>query len=121
MSGNLEKIDAVILKEQIAREKQLAPLAATVLGMLPQTELRAEDQLKIQRLGQLWTERIQYSGLSEWSVLIHLQELSTGRLSDEGKSDLLKKLYPLVAKDSKLDASFQAEKELQQAFWAKLR
>ena len=121
LSGKLEKLDAVILKEQIAKEKQLAPLAAAVLGMLPKTELSAEDQLKIQRLGQIWTERMQYSGLSDWSVLLHLQELSTGKIGDKGKSDLLQKLYPIVASDSGLEASFQAEKELQQAFWAKLR
>jgi hypothetical protein len=121
LSGSLEKLDAVIRKEQIAREKEIAPLAAAVLGMLPKSEVSSEDQLKIQRLGQLWTERMQYSGLSDWSVLLHLQELSTGKITDQGKSDLLQKLYPLVAKDTKLDASFQAQKELKKAFWAKLK
>lgn len=121
MSGELEKLDEVIRKDQINQEKKISPLAAAVLGMLPSSELTAEDQLIIQRLGQLWTERMQYSGLSDWSVLLHLQELSSGKITNEGKSDLLKKLYPLVAKDTKLDASFLAEKQLQKAFWAKLK
>lgn len=121
MSGELEKLDEVIRKDQINQEKRILPLAAEVLGMLPNSELTAEDQLIIQRLGQLWTERMQYSGLSDWSVLLHLQELSSGKITNDGKSDLLKKLYPLVAKDTKLDASFLAEKQLQNAFWAKLK
>lgn len=121
MSGELEKLDEVIRKDQINHEKKISPLAAAVLGMLPSSALTAEDQLIIQRLGQLWTERMQYSGLSDWSVLLHLQELSSGKITNEGKSYLLKKLYPLMAKDTKLDASFLAEKQLKKAFWAKLK
>ena len=121
MSGELEKLEDIIRKDQIVREKELLPLISAVLGMLPKSEVTDADQVRIQRLGQLWTERMQYSGLSDWSVLLHLQELSTGKISPEGKSDLLKKLYPLLVKESKLDASFLAEKQLQKAFWAKLK
>jgi hypothetical protein len=120
LSGNLEKLDAQIRKEQVAKEKLIAPLAAAVLGMLPKASLDASDQLKVQRLGQLWTQRMYYSGISDWSVLLHLQELEKGILKEEGKSVLFKKLYPLLASNDELDASFQAEKELQKAFWSKL-
>jgi len=121
LSGNLEKLDAQIRKEQVAREKLIAPLAAAVLGMLPKASLDASDRLKVQRLGQLWTQRMQYSGISDWSVLLHLQELEKGVLKEEGKSALFEKLYPLLASNADLDASFQAEKELQKAFWSKLK
>jgi len=77
--------------------------------------------LKVQRLGQLWTQRMQYSGISDWSVLLHLQELEKGILKEEGKSVLFEKLYPLIVSSSELDASFQAEKELQKSFWNKLK
>lgn len=120
MSGNLEKLDAQIIKEQVAREKQIAPLAAAILGMLPKTSLTASEQIKVQRLGQLWTERLQYSGISDWSVLLHLQELEKGILKEEGQSKLFEKLYPLIASDAELEASFQAAKELQKSFWSKL-
>ncbi len=110
-----------IWKVQVAKEKLIAPLAAAVLGMLPKASLDASDQLKVQRLGQLWTQRMQYSGISDWSVLLHLQELEKGILREEGKSKLFEKLYPLLASNSDLDASFQAEKELQKAFWSKLK
>jgi hypothetical protein len=121
LSGNLEKLDAKIWKEQVAEEKQIAPLAAAVLGMLPKTSLDASDQLKVQRLGQLWTQRMQYSGISDWSLLLYLQELEKGILKKEGKSVVFEKLYPLVASNSELDASFQAERELQKVFWSKLK
>jgi hypothetical protein len=121
LSGNLEKLDAQIRKEQVAQEKLIAPLAAAVLGMIPKSSLDASDQLKVQRLGQLWTQRMQYSGISDWSVLLHLQELEKGILNEEGKSVLFEKLYPLVASNAELDASFQVEKELQKAFWSKLK
>jgi hypothetical protein len=121
LSGNLEKLDAQIRKVQVAKEKLIAPLVAAVLGMLPKASLDASDQLKVQRLGQLWTQRMQYSGISDWSVLLHLQELEKGILREEGKSKLFEKLYPLLASNSDLDASFQAEKELQKAFWSKLK
>lgn len=119
LSGELEKLEEIVQKEQIAQEKEIAPLAAAVLGMLPKTEVSADDQLVIQRLGQLWTERMQYSGLSDWSVLLHLQELSTGKITNVGRSELYQKLYPLLASDEQLDASFLAKKDLQKAFWAK--
>ncbi len=121
LSGKLENLEKVISKEQVAKTNQLAPLAAEVLGMLPKFELSENDQLTIQRLGQLWTERIQYSGLSDWSVLLHLQELRTGKIKEEGRAVLYRKLYPLIASDAALDASFLAKKELQNAFWSKLK
>jgi hypothetical protein len=64
---------------------------------------------------------MQYSGISDWSVLFHLQELEKGILKEEGKSALFEKLYPLVASNSELDASFQAKSELQKVFWSKLK
>lgn len=121
LAGNLEKLDADIRKEQVAREKQIAPLAAVVLGLLPKSTLNSLDQSKVQKLGQLWTERMQYSGVSDWSVLLHLQELEKGVLTEAGKAILFEKLYPFVASDSELDAAFQAEKNLKKAFWSQLK
>lgn len=121
LSGELEKLSEQIRKKQEIGEKEILSLAAVVLGMLPKEDLNEKELLQVQQLGRLWTERMQYSGLSDWSVLLHLQELEKGVLTEKGKAELFEKLYPLVASDAQLDASFRAEKELQKVFWSRLR
>jgi len=121
LAGDLETLSEEIRKEQMVKENEIFPLAAAVLGMLPKENLNTSDLERIRQLGSLWTSRMQYSGLSDWSVLLHLQEMEKGLLSEKGKSELFQKLYPLVASDSDLDASFRAKNELQKAFWSKLR
>lgn len=121
LQGDLDKIIKNISMEQKALESKLAPLAAQVLGLLPKAELSVSDHAVIQKLGELWTARMNYSGLEDWSVLLLLQELNTGNIDAEGKGKLFDKLYPLVKNNVGTDADYLQQKELEKAFWSNLK
>ncbi|SFT89680.1 hypothetical protein SAMN04489724_2630 [Algoriphagus locisalis] len=121
LTGDLEDLQTQIELEQIALENRLAPLAAQVLGLLPKQQLSAVDKAAVQKLGELWTARMNYSGLDDWSLLLQLQELNSGEIKDEGKKELFQKLYPLTAQSEGANASFLKQKELEKAFWSKLQ
>ncbi len=121
LTGDLEEVKKQIEMDQVALANRLAPLAAQVLGMLPKENLSATDKATIQQLGELWTSRMNYSGMQEWSVLLHLQELNSGKLGEEGKKELYQKLHPLIARSEGANASFLKQKELEKAFWNKLQ
>ncbi|WPR76226.1 hypothetical protein [Algoriphagus sp. NG3] len=121
LTGDLEELKKQIEIEQLALANKLAPLAAQVLGMLHKERLSATDKATIQQLGELWTTRMNYSGLQEWAVLLHLQELNSGKLGEEGKKELYQKFHPLIARSEGANASFLKQKELVKAFWNKLQ
>lgn len=121
LTGNLEDLKNQIEKEQISLSERLSPLAAQVLGILPKQQLSATDKAIVQKFGELWTARMNYFGLEDWSVLLQLRELNTGKITDEGKKILFQKLYPLIARSEGVNASFLKQKELEKAFWSKLQ
>ena len=121
LTGELEDLKDQIEIEQIAMESRLAPLASQVLGLLPKQQLSAVDKALVQKFGELWTARMNYSGLQDWSVLLQLQELNSGKIGEEGKKELFQKLYPLIARREGVNASFLKQKELEKAFWSKLQ
>jgi hypothetical protein len=121
LSGELEDIDQQIKKEQSLIRGKLGPLASQVLGMLSKNVISSEDQLVISELGKLWTARMQYSGLDEWSVLLALQQLSSGEITKEGKLELFESLYPIANSGKKLSASYLQQKELEEAFWKNIK
>ncbi|PZX55593.1 hypothetical protein [Algoriphagus chordae] len=121
LTGDLDKLKNQIEIEQIALTRNLAPLAAQVLGLLPKAQLSAVDKAAVQKLGELWTTRMNYSGIQDWSVLLRLQELNAGKITEEGKSELFQKLYPLTAQTEGVNASSLKQKELEKAFWNKLQ
>ncbi|PZX53394.1 hypothetical protein LV84_03118 [Algoriphagus ratkowskyi] len=121
LTGELEDLKAQLDKEQMILEGQLAPLAAKILGLLPKQQLSASDKVAVQQFGELWTARMNYSGIQDWSVLLRLQELSAGKITEEGKKELYQKLNPLVIKNSGVNSSFLKQKELEKAFWSKLQ
>ncbi|MFC5624302.1 hypothetical protein [Algoriphagus winogradskyi] len=121
LTGELDDLKDQIEIEQIAMESRLAPLASQVLGLLPKQQLSAVDKALVQKFGELWTARMNYSGLQDWSVLLQLQELNSGKISKEGKKELFQKLYPLIARREGVNASFLKQKELEKAFWSKLQ
>jgi hypothetical protein len=121
LTGDLEELKNQLEKEQIAFATRLAPLAAQILGLLPKEQLSTLDKAAVQRFGELWTARMNYSGLEDWSVLLQLQELNSGKITEAGKKDLFQKLYPLVAQSEGTNAAFLQQKELEKAFWSKLQ
>ncbi|WP_339752439.1 hypothetical protein [Algoriphagus aquimarinus] len=121
LTGDLDKLKNQIEIEQIALTRSLAPLAAQVLGLLPKPQLSVVDKAAVQKLGELWTSRMNYSGIQDWSVLLRLQELNAGKITEEGKKELFQKLYPLTAQSEGVNASSLKQKELEKAFWSKLQ
>lgn len=121
LTGDLDKLKNQIEVAQLAMTNRLAPLAAEVLGMLHKQQLSARDKTAVQKLGELWTSRMNYSGMQDWSVLVRLQELNTGKIEEEGKRELFQKLYPLIAQREGVNAPLLKQKELEKAFWSKLQ
>ena len=121
LTGDLDELKNQIKVDQLALTDRLAPLAAEVLGMLPKTELSVLDKAAVQKLGELWTARMNYSGMQDWVVLVRLQELNAGKIDEEGKRELFQKLYPLLTQSEGVNASFLKQKELEKAFWSKLQ
>jgi len=121
LTGDLEDLKNQLDKEQIDSADRLAPLAAQILGMLPKQLLSAAERASVQNFGELWTARMNYSGMEDWSVLLQLQELNAGKITADGRRELFQKLYPLVAQSEGVNASFLKQKELEKAFWSKLQ
>lgn len=121
LTGDLDDLKNQLEKEQIEVDNRLAPLASQVLGLLPKQELSANDKVVVQKFGELWTERMNYSGMQDWSVLLELQELNSGKIDEEGRKLLFQKLYPLIAQSEGVNASFLKNQKLEKAFWSKLQ
>ncbi|RAI88464.1 hypothetical protein [Algoriphagus yeomjeoni] len=121
LTGDLDDLKNQLEKEQIEVENRLAPLASQVLGLLPKQELSANDKAVVQKFGELWTERMNYTGMQDWSVLLELQELNSGKIDEEGRKLLFQKLYPLIAQSEGVNASFLKNQKLEKAFWSKLQ
>ncbi|MEB2777937.1 hypothetical protein SYJ56_21665 [Algoriphagus sp. D3-2-R+10] len=121
LTGDLDDLKNQIEVDQLELTNRLAPLAAEVLGMLPKQQLSDLDKAAVQKLGEIWTSRMNYSGMEDWSILVRLQELNAGKIDEDGKKELFQKLYPLIAQSEGVNASFLKQKELEKAFWSKLQ
>ncbi len=121
LTGELKDLEKQILKEQAMINQQLAPLAARILGILQHESLSAADQITIQNFGKLWTQRMQYSGMEDWSVLLLVQKLAAGTLKTEDATELKKKLYPYLTNSKSLNSSYLPQQDLQKAFWKNLK
>ena len=119
LSGKLEQLGTRLEKELAELEEQIEPLASEVLGLLLQQELSAAEKGKVKQLGQLWSTRIQNSGMEDWSVLLALQELEAGKLNEKGKNRLREKLYPFAKNYKTTDPSRLSNKALRNAFLKK--
>lgn len=121
LTGELKDLEQQIQKEQSAINQQLAPLAGRILGIIQQESLSQADQKTIQDFGKLWTQRMQYSGLEDWSVLLSVQKIASGTLEAEDANELRKKLYPFLINSKTLNASYLPQQDLQKAFWKSLK
>lgn len=116
LTGDLEELESGILKEMAELEERIEPLASLVLGYLVQDGLDSEEKSKVQELGKLWTERMQNSGLQDWDLLLHLQELEAGKLNENGRNVLKEKLYPFAKNYKSVGTSYLSNQELKKAF-----
>ncbi|WP_268033853.1 hypothetical protein [Algoriphagus sp. PAP.12] len=116
LTGDLEELEFGIQKEMAELEERIEPLASLVLGYLVQNGLNSEEKSKVQELGKLWTERMQNSGLQDWDLLLHLQELEAGKLNEKGRNILKEKLYPFAKNYKSVGTSYLSNQELKKAF-----
>lgn len=119
LSGKLEDLGTRLEKELAELEEQIEPLASEVLGLLLKQELSASEKEKVKELGQLWSARIQNSGMEDWSVLLALQELEAGKLDEKGKTLLREKLYPFAKNYKSTGPSQLSNQALKNAFLKK--
>lgn len=116
LSGELEELEARIEMDQLELEKQIQPLASLVLGYLIQSELTEDDKSNVRELGKIWTQRMQNTGVEDWDLLLYLQQLESGNLSQKGELALKNKLYPFAENYKKVDASYLGAEDLKKAF-----
>lgn len=121
LTGELKDLDARLKRELVELEKQIEPLASEVLGMLLKSELTAEDRQTVNELGEIWSSRMKYTGLNDLKLLLHLQELESGRLEEKGRNELREKLYPFAGSYKQTDASYLAPNSLKDAFRRKIQ
>lgn len=121
LSGELKDLDARMKKELIELEKQIEPLAAEVLGLLLKAELNAADRQSVHELGEIWSSRMAFTGMNDLKLLLHLQELESGRLDEKGRNELREKLYPFAGSYKRTDASYLSPNQLKDAFRRKVQ
>lgn len=121
LTGELKDLDARMKRELIELEKQIEPYAAKVLGILAKSELTAADRQTVRELGEIWSRRMEYTGLKDLKLLLHLQELESGKLDVQGRAVLAEKLYPFAGSYKNTGASYLAPNSLKDAFWRKLK
>lgn len=121
LTGDLKDLDARLKKELVKLEKQIEPLAYQVLGMLLKPALTALDRETVHQLGELWTQRMAYTGLNDLKLLVHLQELESGKLDKSGKAELIEKLQPFGGSYKNTGASYLAPNSLKEAFRRKIQ
>jgi hypothetical protein len=121
LTGELKDLDARMKKELTELEKQIEPLAAEVLGFLVKSELSSSDRQTVRELGQIWTKRMEYTGLNDLKLVLHLQELEAGTLQENGRKVLTEKLYPFAKSYKNSDVSYLAPNSLKDAFRRKIQ
>ncbi|OOG72829.1 hypothetical protein [Algoriphagus sp. A40] len=121
LSGELDKLDQAIQKEQIQLASRIEPLASAVLGMLVQPDLSAQDRVLVWELGTLWAGKAQNSQLEDLNLLLYLQQLESGKLEDTGKKYLREKLYPLARNYKNTSVSYPSSEALKTAFRKNLK
>jgi hypothetical protein len=121
LTGELQDLEHEIRKEQVLLDQQIEPLASATLGFLAKNELSPKDLETVRELGSLWTKRMQNSGLSDWNLVLYLQQLEAGKLDEAGEQHLREKLYPLAKNYKNPGASHLTNQALKSAFRKNLR
>ncbi len=119
LSGKLEQLGTRLEKNLTQLEAQIEPLASEVIGFLLKQELTSSEREKVRQLGQLWSVRMQNTGLEDWSLLLALQELEAGKLDQKGQTLLREKLYPFAKNYKSTGPSQLSNQALKNAFLKK--
>ena len=119
LSGKLEQLGTRLEKNLTQLEAQIEPLASEVIGFLLKQELTSSEREKVRQLGQLWSVRMQNTGLEDWTLLLALQELEAGKLDQKGQTLLREKLYPFAKNYKSTGPSQLSNQALKNAFLKK--
>lgn len=121
LSGELEGLEQNIEITLTNNGDQLAPLAAELVGLLQQEQLSENDRQLIQDFSNLWLQRLQYTGLQDWSLLLSLQKLLASDLDADERNKLTQKLLPLLPSHHPSRPSPLTNQDLEKAFWNQLQ
>ncbi|HSJ68269.1 MAG TPA: hypothetical protein VK921_11360 [Anditalea sp.] len=101
---------------------QFQQLVSRVLGIVEKGKASTDEQETVRELGAVWTERIKYTGMQDWSTLMDLQRLATGEaIGPETQLKMKTKLLPLVKTEQRLGATYSANNELEKYFWENIK
>jgi len=122
LTGERKNVTNRFAQSRTYSNAQLNSLISSVLGLLDQPKLTADQRLIVQQLSGAMVNRPSVSGLPNWLVLSGLQELATGRvLAIQQRQQLKTNLYKAMGNaDSQKTASFGSNAQLERAFWRNL-
>ncbi|MEZ0539525.1 hypothetical protein [Fibrella arboris] len=123
LTGELGKVPA---QHQLSRhyaDVPVASLVAQVLGLIDLPSLTLAQRQQVSQLSAALSGPLMRSGMTNWSVLTHLQRLASGqRLSAAAVVQLQTRLAQFVPASTVGGRSAQvAEKRLEDAFWRSMK
>ncbi|MCY7357677.1 MAG: hypothetical protein LH609_09430 [Rudanella sp.] len=122
LTGERKNVTNRFTQSRTYSDTQVNSLISSVLGLLDQPKLTADQRLIVQQLSGAMVNRPSVSGLPNWFVLSGLQELAAGRvLAIRQRQQLKTNLYKAMGNaDSQKTASFGSNAQLERAFWRNL-
>ncbi len=121
LTGELKDMGNFGSREFAASSDELATLAASLMGMMHNSQLSTHEKSQIDTFGELWVKRMAYSGMDDWQVLVYLQKLNSGELNEKEQKDLAKKLQILIPKNRRNNPTLNLNRDLAKAFWENLK
>lgn len=121
LSGELAELERDIEVKLLDNKDRLSPLAAQIIGLVQKENLSETDRQVVLEFSRLWAQRLQYTGVQDWSMLLLLQKANTSTLDEKEQHELVQKLLSLVQDGPRKNASPLMNKALEKAFWNNLR
>lgn len=121
LTGESNDLKTLYARELTDSQREIPLLASRILGILNQVQITAEDQKVIQHFGQLWTARINSSGMDDWNTLLLLQKLAKSEIEEGEKVLLSKKLQTVLDRERRNNPNALSNDKLAKAFWENLK
>jgi len=121
LSGEMKELERDIEVQLTGNNDRLPSLAAKIIALIEKDELSEGDQQVVQEFSTLWIQRLQYTGIQDWSLLVLLQKVNSSILDPGERQNLIQKLLPLVQDDPGRLSSPSTNKALEKAFWNNLK
>ncbi len=121
LTGDVSDISQIATGKIAVQQNELALLASELLGFLNQGQLNDSHKETIQNFGNLWTERMENSGMQDWNTLLWVQKLGSGKLNEKESEQLYQKLIQVVNSERQTNPQRKFNKELAKAFWENLK